>query len=212
MAISRSSSPRPSSQSCSLVSHCTSSPNRLRRGRHICTCSILCLRGLHSLASIIHFRTVSRLASTSCRSFRYSVASVGLNPRYTSCDRIATARCCFSFPSLRFEGAPRNACNTALSPLFLSLFSSRRTCRSVIPNSSAASFCVINFFLAFFNATSRSRSAWFISSCPCCTSPAWRLSIGHFYFALIGHSHFAPTLWHFGLTRYTADEIIQPLN
>ena len=31
--------PRPSSQSCSLVSHCTSSPKRLRRGRQVCTSS-----------------------------------------------------------------------------------------------------------------------------------------------------------------------------
>ena len=63
--------------------------------------------------------------------------------------------------------------------------------RSVIPISVAASFCVISFFFAFFSVTSRSRSAWVISSCPSCTSPASGLSIGHFYFAQIGHSHFA---------------------
>src|SRR5207247_851441 len=39
MAIRYSCSPRPSSQSCSLVSHCTNSPNRLRRGRQTCTSS-----------------------------------------------------------------------------------------------------------------------------------------------------------------------------
>src|SRR5437667_12873705 len=41
------------------------------------------------------------------------------------------------------------------------------------PNSSPASACVISFFLAFFNVTSRSRSAWVISSCPSCIPKAW---------------------------------------
>src|SRR6266481_692073 len=41
------------------------------------------------------------------------------------------------------------------------------------PNSSAAAHCVISFFLAFFNATSRSLSAWVISSCPSCIPKAW---------------------------------------
>src|ERR1700704_797359 len=61
MAISRSGSPRPSNQSWVLVSHCTNSPKRLRRDRHSCTFPIFSFRGRHSLASIIHFRTVSRL-------------------------------------------------------------------------------------------------------------------------------------------------------
>ena len=68
-----------------------------------------------------------------------------------------------------------------------------RTCLSVTPSSSAACFCVINFFFAFFRATRRSRSACVISSSPCSTSPAWTASTGHFYFAQIGHYHFAPT-------------------
>ncbi|MFN0165482.1 MAG: hypothetical protein ACKV22_03545, partial [Bryobacteraceae bacterium] len=42
-------------------------------------------------------------------------------------------------------------------------------------------------------ATKRSRSACVINSCPSCTSPAWTVSIGHFYFAQIGHYHFALT-------------------
>jgi hypothetical protein len=42
---------------------------------------------------------------------------------------------------------------------------------------------VISFFFAFFRATRRSRSACVISSCPSATSPAWMVSIGHFYFA-----------------------------
>ncbi|MGP8244381.1 MAG: CoA-transferase, partial [Bryobacteraceae bacterium] len=48
-------------------------------------------------------------------------------------------------------------------------------------------------FFAFFRATRRSRSACVISSCPSCTSPAWAVSIGHFYFAQIGHFYFALT-------------------
>src|SRR5438034_8082240 len=40
-------------------------------------------------------------------------------------------------------------------------------------NSLAASPCVISFFLVFFNATSRSLSAWVISSCPSCIPKAW---------------------------------------
>src|ERR1700730_11047365 len=41
------------------------------------------------------------------------------------------------------------------------------------PSSSAASRCVIPFFLAFFNVTSRSRSACVMSSCPSCIPKAW---------------------------------------
>src|SRR5450755_2055325 len=63
MAIRYSFSPRPSNQSCSLVSHCTSSPNRLRRGRQTCTCWIFSFFARHSLPRIIHVRTVSLLAS-----------------------------------------------------------------------------------------------------------------------------------------------------
>src|SRR5580658_8945083 len=40
-------------------------------------------------------------------------------------------------------------------------------------NSSAAALCVINLFFAFFNVTSRSLSAWVISSCPSCIPKAW---------------------------------------
>jgi hypothetical protein len=41
------------------------------------------------------------------------------------------------------------------------------------PNSSAAALCVINFFFAFFNVTSRSLSAWVISSCPSRILKVW---------------------------------------
>ena len=53
------------------------------------------------------------------------------------------------------------------------LRSMRRTCRSLTPASAAACFCVISFFLAFFSATSRSRSfcvirSWSVSNSPAC--------------------------------------------
>ena len=172
MLMSNISSPRPSSQSCSLVSHCTSSPNRLRRSRHSCSSPTRRFPARHSLASTIHFRTVSRLTWILCSLARYSDASVGPKPRYTGLDRIATAFSWVLIPTLRFEASPRSACTTALSPRLPSCRNNRRTCLSVIPNSSAASFCVISFFFAFFRATRRSRSACVISSCPSCTSPA----------------------------------------
>src|SRR6266446_8874401 len=194
MLISKISSPRPSNQSWSLVSHCTNSPKRLRRGRHSWIFSTRCFRARHSLAPIIHCRTVSRLTSMSCFFARYSDASVGPNPRYTGRDKIVTASCSVSTLILRLDGNPRRAWATALSPRRFNARSNRLTCLSVIPNSSAASFCVISFFFAFFRATSRSRSACVINSCPSCTSPAWMVSIGHFYFAQIGHYHFALTI------------------
>src|SRR5450755_2804694 len=173
MAIRYSFSPRPSNQSCSLVSHCTSSPNRLRRGRQTCTCWIFSFFARHSLPRIIHVRTVSLLASIPCLLPRYSAAKVGPNPSYTGPDKIFTA--CFSiFSSIRrFDGFPRSPWTTALSPRFFRAYSSRFTCRVLKPSSSAASRCVISFFLAFFNVTSRSRSAWVISSCPSCIPQAW---------------------------------------
>src|ERR1035438_6380624 len=91
MAIRYSFSPRPSSQSCSLVSHCTSSPKRLRRGRQQCTCLTFSLLARHSLPRIIHCRTVSLLASIPCFLSRYSAAKVGPNPSYTGADNIFTA-------------------------------------------------------------------------------------------------------------------------
>ena len=72
----------------------------------------------------------------------------------------------------RLDGFPRSPWTTALSPRFFNAVSSRLTCRLLIPSSSAACFCVISFFLAFFRATSRSRSACVISSCPSCIPPA----------------------------------------
>lgn len=72
------------------------------------------------------------------------------NPRYTGRDRMPIASCAVSSPILRCDGTPRSAYATALSPTALAR-SSRRTCRSVIPNFSAAYFCVTSFFFAFFS-------------------------------------------------------------
>src|ERR1039457_1735227 len=208
MLISKISSPRPSSQSWSLVSHCTSLPNRLRRRRHSCTFSTRRLPGRAHLAPLIHCRTVSRLTSISCFLARYSAASVGPNPRYTDCDRIVTASCSVSALILRLDGSPRSAWATTLSPRRFSCRSRRLTCLSVTPSSSAASFCVISFFFAFFRATRRSRSACVISSCPSATSPAWMVSIGHFYFAQIGHYHFAATWRGIGVAPHHPDVVL----
>src|SRR5882762_3578380 len=62
---------------------------------------------------------------------------------------------------------------TTLSPRFLKAFNSRFTCRALIPSSSAASRRVITFLWALRNVTSRSLSAWVISSCPSCIPKAW---------------------------------------
>src|SRR5262249_40091349 len=92
----------------------------------------------------------------------------------------------------------------------LSFASNRRICRSLSLSSSAACRCVIFLSLAFFNATNRSRSAWLISSCPWVSnSPRSTTSIGHFYFAQLGHSHFAATAVSRQLTLVKASVIIR---
>src|ERR1700681_152204 len=193
IAIRYNLSPRPSSQSCSLVSHCTSSPNRSFRGRQLCIGLTFSLFACHSLPSIIHFRTVSLLASIPCFFARYSAANVGPNPLYTGADRIFTASFWTLSSMRRFEGFPRSPWTTALSPPFFNACSSRFTCQTLNPSSSAASRCLMSFFLAFFNVTSRSLSAWVISSCPSCIPHSLGLLRGHFYFAQRGHYHFAAT-------------------
>src|SRR6266478_372321 len=54
IAIKYSFSPRPSSQSCSLVSHCTNSPRQLLRGLLMCTLSTFASFGFQIPSSIIH--------------------------------------------------------------------------------------------------------------------------------------------------------------
>ena len=62
MLIRNSRGPRSSSQACSLVSHCASSPTGDRRGRHTWIFSMLCCWARHSWPSIMQVRTVSRPA------------------------------------------------------------------------------------------------------------------------------------------------------
>jgi hypothetical protein len=75
-------------------------------------------------------------------------------------------------PRIPHPARPRSSWITDWSPFHLSLRRSRRTCRSVTPISSATCFCVITFFFALLRASSRSRSVWFISSCPSSTLQA----------------------------------------
>jgi hypothetical protein len=62
----------------------------------------------HSPATIMSCRSASRPISSLCFLARYSLASVGPNPRYTSCDSTATALARFSSLSLRFDARPRS--------------------------------------------------------------------------------------------------------
>src|SRR5207248_7094564 len=98
---------------------------------------------------------------------------VGPNPSYTGVDKIFTACCSILSSILRLDGFPRSPWITALSPRSFRPYSSRCTCRMLNLSSSAASRCVIRSFLAFFSVTSRSLSAWVMSSCPSCIPKAW---------------------------------------
>src|ERR1700733_7401863 len=114
IAIRYNFSPRPSSHSCTLVSHCTSSPSRLRRGRQPCTCLTCSRFARHSLPRIIHCRTVSLLASMPCFFSKYSAAKVGPNPWYTGADKIFTASFSVLSSIRRFDGFPRRAVHHGL--------------------------------------------------------------------------------------------------
>src|ERR1017187_1754656 len=194
MLINNIPSPRPSNQSWSLVSHCTSSPKRLRRGRHSWIFSTRCFPGRHSFALVIHSRTVSRLTSMPCFLPRYSEASVGPNPRYTGCDRMATASFSVSALIFRFDGGPRSPCATTLSPRRFSSRSRRRLCLSVIPSSSAACFLRDQFLLRLLQGH-QAVPVRLVSSVVVLVpspQPGWRqpdIST----FAQIGHYHFALT-------------------
>jgi hypothetical protein len=125
--------------------------------------------GRYSFPRIIHCRTVSLLASMPCFFPGYSAPSVGLNPRYTSADRIFTA----SHPcSLRSSGSTAFRATRGSGPYRPRFFrqtaaASPAECSTPVPR------CVISLFLAFFNVTSRSLSACVISSCPSCIPQAW---------------------------------------
>src|SRR5262245_29223587 len=124
-----------------LVSHCTSSPRQLRRGRHRCT--VFTFRGLavHAPLSISHFRKVSLLTRIPSRSLRYSAASVGPKSPYSlRYKRTARSRCLP--PIRRWDGFPFRPCTTARSPCFRTRFTNSRTHRSLSPNCSAAARCL----------------------------------------------------------------------
>src|ERR1035441_5613273 len=173
MLIGKISSPRPSNQSWSLVSHCTSSPYTATPRTPFMDLRDVLLPPSPQLG--LHHPSPHRLPAHLDGVFLAQVLRRQRrpNPRYTGRDRIATASRSVSAMILRLEGSPRRPCATTWSPRRFSSRSRRRTCLSVIPSSSAASFCVISFFFAFFRATRRSRSACVISSCPSGIPQAW---------------------------------------
>src|SRR6202040_2958228 len=146
MAIRYSWGPRPSSQSCSLVSHCTSSPQQLRRARQPCTSTSLARPAFQIPPAIFHFRRVSLLTEMPCFSPKYSLASVGPKSAYSRWTRAIASRCVFS-ASLRLDFRPRRPCTTTASPFRFILFTSLRTHRGLTSIRSAAFFCVT--FLSF---------------------------------------------------------------
>src|ERR1017187_8348750 len=192
MLIGKISSPRPSNQSCLLVSHCTSSPTRLRRKRHSWISATCCFRPRHSLASIIHRRTVSRLTSMACFLLRYSDASVGQipgtpprqdrhrlpfgirtdlavggkSPQAVRHHLVATP---LQFPQqtphVSFRDSQFCGCLLLRHQLLLQLFQGNQ----------AVPFGLCHQQLSFWHP------------------PSLGLSTGHLYFAQIGHYHFAAT-------------------
>jgi hypothetical protein len=102
-------------------------------------CFTFRFRGCHSLAAIIHFRIVSRLTSIPSRRLNSSLANVGPNPQYSSPDKTRIALPWISPSIRRFDGIPRKPWMTTLSPHFFNANSSRFTCRTLSPSSSAAS-------------------------------------------------------------------------
>ena len=136
-----------------------------------CTCSTCSRRARHNPAPSINCRTASRPISMPCFLARYSLASVGPNPWYTSCASTRVAASRVSWLNLRFEPRPRNPCSTALSPSFFSFLNIRRTCRSLTSISVAACRRVINLLAAFFSTTRRSRSRWVIVRTPGSSTP-----------------------------------------
>ena len=117
----------------------------------------------------------------------------GSTPRPIRMARLASIKRGGLQRSFRFDRLPRRPWITAWSPSCFNFTSNRRICRSVCPISSAAWRCVISPYLAFFRAISRSRSRWVMVRAPCSDPPSLTSSIGHFYLALIGHSHVAAT-------------------
>src|ERR1035437_10539966 len=99
-----------------LVSHCTSSPHRLRRGRHWCTSTTRTWPTLHNPALAIQRRSVSLLTVIRCSLCRYSLANVGPNPRYTGSERIGMAPLSPPPPRLPLDSPPTQPPITRLVP------------------------------------------------------------------------------------------------
>ena len=120
---------------------------------------------------IIHFRTVSLLASISC--------FFPNTPPPTS-DRIPVHRCrqdlhCLARSSLRSSvrrPSPQPV-DYGFVPTLLQPVQQSSHLPYAQPQFLGGLRCVISFFFAFFNATSRSLSACVISSCPSCILQAW---------------------------------------
>src|SRR5437667_5544832 len=186
--------PRPSSQSCSEVSHCTSSPRQPPRGRHTCTSSTSRRFTRRSPAPISHCRSVSLLTSTWWFLARYSQASVGPKSRYFACTSFSVLVRTLS-GRRRFDTRPRPRCTTPRSPSFFTRRSSSLTQRSLTPNCCAAARCVKCFRFTSCKIFSRSRSFVLNINISCLLiRSVCRFRTGTFYFAGIGTSHFAVTL------------------
>src|SRR5439155_1726995 len=177
---------------CSEVSHCSSSPRQLRRGRHTCTSSTSRRFTRRSPAPISHCRSVSLLTSTWWFLARYSQASVGPKSRYFACTSFSVLVRTLS-GRRRFDTRPRPRCTTPRSPSFFTRRSSSLTQRSLTPNCCAAR-CVKCFRFTSCKIFSRSRSFVLNINISCLLiRSVCRFRTGTFYFAGIGTSHFAVT-------------------
>lgn len=146
-----------------MANWCSGTPACMTRwsaaGRHLCTSTTSRRPAFHNLAFAIHCRTVSLLTISWCRWRRYSAVSVGPNPRYTGSERMAIA-CCANFPIGRaptqlmdyrpVSFAPQLAQQSRHLPFGDAGLLGRLLLRD-------------HSFLAFFRATSLSRSAWGLS-------------------------------------------------
>ena len=117
------------------------------------------------------------------------------NPGQSGWDRISTAFCRTSSLSFRFDGRPRRRVHHRLVALrSFSCFSSRRTCRSRqlhlrrrLLLRDQLLLCLLQHYQPVSIPLGHRQNSLFFQL------PSLTLSIGHFYLALIGHSHVAAT-------------------
>ena len=146
----------PPASPCSLVSHCTSSPApaapRPPQMRLFTAPSLAFpqARFLHPLPGClpahVHAVFLGQVFAGQCRP--ESAIHIHGKDRHRFLARLG-----IRLPIRR--AFPRSPWITAPTPRFFNSFSSRLTCRTLSPSSSAASRCVISRFLAFFSTTSR---------------------------------------------------------